>query len=727
VSGLALGDVVPAIATLEAHEVEVILEGDHAQGLPIEELPAYLLIGEWMLDGQLIPPITARLAAAILESEPLRTIHLSQLAPDLVRSPRYIDRSTVRQESATKLAADGITRWQSLKVSPAEASDRWGRETALEVTAAALREAAHQMLALGAFPPTRAIDVKSSLAVIADWAVGELGLENLGDALEAARGDVHAPTEVRRGLAVLERTELTPLTTGSEVGYDLRQAMRRLLATGDRSKIVLERRVYGGKDKQTLDQLGKTLGVTRERIRQIEGHLVKQIKECLQAKEFEVVHRAAARLRDDIGACRRLNAVPDLAAWALGQRAAPSPEDALHARVLFTLAGPWREHAEWLLHDASASVVPRTREAFEERLVEGPITEDEAFEILAAHEIPEEDRPDWLAIVCRCRIIDGFVLHWRGSMADKAAAILALRGEPLTGDELMEALGPGTNPRSFINQIQADARFMRRGLKLYGLRHWGGEEYTTIKEEIEQEIERQGGVATIDHLISTLCEQFGVSESSVRAYAVSPPFVRTSDGRVTLGAGEASYVRRPIEDCRGCFRVGPHWALRVIVDAELLRGSGRPVSVGVPQLLGMRPGEARHVTTPMGDLLVRYSRQGTIGSLRKTALQLGCSEGDRLFVIFAGEAIDFLSIPAAELRGVDGVERLARELGAEREADPVSAIAYALGLPSDEYRLSAVRRRLVARKEEDLLALIGDIDDPEPDDDVLSQLIRLGE
>lgn len=723
-----LGDVFPAIAGFIEDDVERVLGGSTDR--PIEELPASVLTAEWVRDGRLGPPITARLVPMILDVEGLRAMHYTDLFPDLIRSRSTLAATEgVSPELVARLADDSTKRWQAFESSPAEIEARLGRSAALELTAAAIREAVAQARDLASVPERpRVTNVASALSVIADWAAGELDLTNVGSALAAAREDPHAPTEVRRALDVIDATPLDALTTGFEVTYDAFGAIRRLLDFDTRSRVVLERRIYGGKNKETLDQIGQMLNVTRERVRQIEVHLLKQIGLRLGSNDFDVVRRAAARLRDEIGDCRRISTLPDAAAWALDLRDAPSEERALHARFLLQLSGPWHEHEEWLLHDRRRTLPSESREILDSRLADGPIPQTEAHEILGQLGVPGDDQADWLAVVCQCRVIDGQVIRWRGSMADKAIAILVLRGEALTGDELAEAIGPDVNYRSMINQVQADERFMRRGLKLYGLRSWGGEEYTTIKDELEQEIERQGGSASLEHLIDALCTQFGVSEASVRAYASDAPFIRLPDGQVAVGEGEVRYARRAIEDCRGCFRIGSNWAWRVIVDREILRGSGRPLPAGVLQSIGMRPGDVRHMQTPAGEIMLRYGRQPTIGSLRRAALHLQCSEGDRLFVVLAsGDQLDFIAVGAAALKGRTGADRLAAEAGDLDAHDPIAATAHALGLPPDEYRADAIRRRLRARREDELLVLLTDDQPAGTDDDLLDQLIGLGE
>lgn len=725
-SSIALTDVVPALDALGSERLEDIV-GRYAPKT-LADLPGEWLVTDHVVADKIHPPLSLALALAVMAEPSLRTTPLASLAPDFVRGDK-ISGSVIAAEQLNSLESHGITRWSQVGPwTPARLREVFSELTATMIVSASLREASMQALDLaktGSPPPATLL---AGLETIALWAERELHASTLGDAIKATCSEPHLPSEVQRASARLSHLSLALVAAGDPTPYDLRGALRTLLACDERSRLILIERIFPGEKKLTLDQLGSRLSVTRERVRQIETQLRKNMEAVLDSGRIDVVKRAAQRLRNELGTCSGLGDLPDLAAWAVSLREAPDDEQALHARVLLSVAGPYAIHDEWLIREPASDMIAHTSRKLDERLAEALLPLPDARNILADAGVPTSDHRAWLERVCKCRVIDETVLPWRGSMADKTVAILQLRGEPLTGDEIANALGPATNYRSMINQIQADSRFLRRGLKLYGLRSWGGEEYTTVAEEIEQEIERRGGAAPLEYLITTLCEQFGVSESSVRAYAASAPFIRTAEGLITIGTGHAPYSRRAIEDCRGCFRIGAHWALRLLVDGEVLRGSGRQIPVGIPQLLGIQPGESRHLTTPVGDLLVRYSRQATIGSLRKGALATGCHEGDRLFVIFISDtSVDFAAVRASELDGLAGPERLAAELHGDVESDPIPAIAHALGLPSDEYRASAIRRRLVARKEDDLISLVASVEDDDSDDDVLGQLIGLGE
>lgn len=726
----SLADVVPGLEALEEGLTGHLALPSGLEGLALHEVPAIWLVTEFISAGSVWPPAALQIAQLIVEHDALSKVPLGSLAPELIRGGRVAQ--TTPAPAVRILQEAGFTYWADLAgLTPILLVQTLPRGGAIMVTASAIREAAEQALLLAGPPPPTPWSLQGAVTTIATWAKYELGIDTFGAALAAAETGSCVPREVQLATQHLGSHPLSEVPQENAAPYDVTGALRRVLECDARARLVLERRIYPAGSKLTLDELGTPLGVTRERVRQIENKLRTTINARLADARATVIKRTAYRLRAKLGICAPLDDIPSNVAWALGINAAPDSDAALHARVLLSLAGPYAVYESWVIREPVIEVVGGSAAVLDLRLGEALIPLEEASLLLDDFGIPPSEHSAWLERVCKCRVLDETVLPWKGSMADKAAAVLQLRGEPLTGDELAEALGPETNFRSMINQIQSDPRFLRRGLKLYGLRVWGGEEYTTVSDEIEQEIERQGGASSLDHLVSTLCGQFGVSESSVRAYASSSPFVRTPGGLITIGTGEVSYVRRAIEDCRGCFRIESHWALRVVVDGEVLRGSGRQVPMGIPQLLGIRPDEARRLTTPVGDLLVRYSRQATVGSLRKAALHLACVQGDRLFVVFTGDAtVDFVAIRAADVEMLAGAERLARELSPEPGPDPVAIAAYALGLPSDEYRLSAVRRRLVARKEDELLQLIANVEDGEADnndDALLGQLFGLGE
>lgn len=722
---ITLADVLPATVSCDREDLSRLVALTGLSPEALSDLPAEMLLREGVVNDRLLPPLTAALASDLITVGRFAPIALASLLPDLPRCAEELGPNVPRKAVET-LVGRAVRDWSDLaELSLRDLKDMADDTSAqAELLASAIREAAAVGLRLTRRPASTSRKVDASLRLLASWGLGELGLTRYEELLDALERETVRPEKIDAAWLDVRRAALTNFGAVPDEQFDLEAALRRLLSFTPREMLVVEGRVYPGPSRRTLDDLGCELSVSRERIRQIEDQIKKKLASLFASGDFGVVERAAERLRREVGACIRAEHAPDAVRQALGLKDAPSQERQLHAQLLASTAGPFEVRDPWIVQAPCSAIEAGTRDRLLQLVEDGPVPLDDVKSALAELGIPGSEHGEWLQEICRCREIDGVVVAWTGSMADKAIRILELRGEPLSPEELAEAIGRETNLRSLTGQIQGDPRFLRRGLKLYGLSVWGGEEYTTIQEEIAQEIERQGGAASIEHLVETLCTQFGVAASSVRAYASEPPFVRSASGLVAVANAEVRVDRTPIEDTRGCFRVGTHWSLRIIVDGEILRGSGRSIPPGVLQHLGMRPQDRRYLSTPVGDLLVNYGRQATIGSLRRAAQSLDCVEGDLLFVVLASDdAADFRAVRKHRVDMLQGMERLAAEVGAENSADPIAATSYALGLPSDEYRIDAVRRRLRARREADLLALVPDGHDPTSDEDILQDLI----
>jgi hypothetical protein len=313
------------------------------------------------------------------------------------------------------------------------------------------------------------------------------------------------------------------------------------------------------------------------------------------------------------------------------------------------------------------------------------------------------------------RSVEGHHVVWRGSLADKATAVLAACGRPLAMLEIHELVGFDANPRSLAGQVQEDPRIMRRGKDLYGLRVWGGEEYSGIVEELEQAIERSpDGRIDLAETAELFVEQFGVSANSVRSYANDRRFVRESDGSLRLRDNsdpEPDFRPQAPDATPGLFLLDGRWHLRVELDGELLRGSGRATRNGVALAAGLEPGlmvgfdyEGNSVTFSW------RGKQPAIGSVRGVAQAHGCTVGDLLFLPLDGpEPRRSRVVRSAELARASGGTRLALAMGLSdgegADSDTPGPVARALGLPAGA-DWSDVVDRLHDRGEAGLLELV---------------------
>ena len=253
-------------------------------------------------------------------------------------------------------------------------------------------------------------------------------------------------------------------------------------------------------------------------------------------------------------------------------------------------------------------------------------------------------RPDLaMAVIERSplRLREGQWLHWGGSLHDKAAVILRVLGRPCDTRELAVELSGDYSEQSIRNALYSSPQIMRVGKTAVALREWGLEEYSGISDEIAQRIERAGGAADLDCLVTELATTFGVAGSSVRAYAGAPRFVLEA-GTVRLRTADEPYKACTRTDAaKGLFLDPGRGLVHLVVDVDrdTERGSGKTVSQAVATALGIAPGHSATFVGPGGGSLsmtwpVSSSIGPSIGSTRSLARGAGAKIGDGLRVSF---------------------------------------------------------------------------------------------
>lgn len=491
----------------------------------------------------------------------------------------------------------------------------------------------------------------------------------------------------------LIRLHETPLTDVADVTEFDASDWEWLTESDDRSRFVLENRVYPEGPPLTLDAIGRHLDVTRERIRQVETQVRKKLEGRLAEPRARGLHHLAARLRA-VGPLVEGDRLERAAEALLSKQGDGS---SLHRRMLIALAGPWRDFAGYRTPAYVARVLDSAAASFRDL---GPGARPSEGEL--AHLLSVVGQEAWaphvldglgLSEICGVIVVSG------RTHAERAVAVLGAHNRPLSFDELHDAIGHGVSPRSLQNALLADDRIMRRGKGTYGLQSWGGEEYTGIAEELEQAMERSGGSVVLEETVERFAHEFGVSPASVRSYANDSRFLRHSDGTLTMrGAGDpdVTVVHRPIDQTAGAFRLDGVWHFRYEIDAEGMRGSGRPLRVGIAQAAGLEPGLIIGVTFHGGTVTFSWrGSQPSIGSVRSVAAHHGCGVGDVLLIPLSGrEPRDARVVRGAERLRWSGLKRLAAEIGVDpddidEEEQPLE-IADALGLPpgADWYEIA---------------------------------------
>lgn len=574
--------------------------------------------------------------------------------------------------------------------------------------------------ASGEVEASQQVDVVSLLREIAAWGAGEHRHERFDDlfkiSIEPPAGTVDDAWSILRGLPLAEMAgegwrEYSPYYAVSQFLEDLEE----------RQLLILDERLLPASAHKTLDELAQGLGVTRERVRQLESRL----KTDLETSEaLAPVRRRADEVAETLGAAVPADAAELAEALANGlrdiRRPTPATPESREASLLLYLAGPYKEQDGWLIDRARRDQVS----SIEARLIAvaneiGVIDPEEQCAVLNEAGIDPRWRDMWVSSLERVRQTSHGLIRWDGPTLDKLHLLLRLRGQPATVEELLLDLGRDMSIVSIRGRMTEDDRFVRIDKTgRFALPEWDLDEYTSVADEIAQEIERCGGTATLDHLMRTISETYAVRPSSVKAYAKSPRFMMNQHGDVRLRESDDEPFRSDasLHLTRGCYLVDDAWTYRILVDADLLRGSGRGCPPAFAEALGVYAGDRTTLSYGAVDVYLGWPETSftgpAFGSLREVAVDLGAEEDDWLFLSAESGRLYARLCRRRNVDSAAGLDRTLVLMGVDSGVEnPYAAIAVAVGLEPDA-SADDIRDRLRRRGENDLAAKI-DVQQPD--------------
>jgi hypothetical protein len=459
------------------------------------------------------------------------------------------------------------------------------------------------------------------------------------------------------------------------------EAWRRLISFEDRDRSILADRMFGVNGKPTLDELALRFGVTRERIRQRESSIADTLASRLAGPDALWLRHHAARLRS-----RGLLFDEEQLEREVDQLLPEGTEELLR-RILISLAGPFVTWERFRVTGELASELQATAEGFRER---GAGTRVDVEELERLRSLVGQEHYEEVLVKLGVREIEGVTVVDGRRQAEKVIAVLAAVGRPLTFGEIHILAGFDIPPRSLQNSIASEPRLIRRGKDIYGLRDWGGDEYTGIVQELERGIDRSGGQVDLDEIVERCANEYGVSPASVRSYVKDSRFI-VRDGRWlamrTAADPELQVAHKPIELTAGTTYLDGVWHLRCDVDSDLMRGSGRPIRTGAAQAVGLEPGLMVGIEFDAGPVTFSWRNpQPSVGSVRAVINLHACVEGDLLLIPLSGmQPRAARVVRGSERSKWTGVKRLSAELGldpTEVEEDEMPLdVSVALGLP----------------------------------------------
>jgi hypothetical protein len=444
------------------------------------------------------------------------------------------------------------------------------------------------------------------------------------------------------------------------------------------------------KDTKTLDKIGEELGLTRERIRQIEVKIRRSYSEfvSMDANFSLFLEALNSRLAEPLLERQLFSFFGELSQTVL-------PE-ATFADLLVGFGSIQRD-SDWYMSDQDA-----VSELFDQLAGDTGdarvLLAEAMLNDLADYwpSMTEKLFPRWM----KHKGYDSVMSYWVKSpkILDYAEVALMQSNQPLTAEGIVSRANQELNIRSLENALAASDNFVKTGKKDWSLASWSMPAYGTIKEEIGKIVDAEGSIP-FDQLALRL-EPFGVKVASIYAYASSPPFV-IAHGLVRRSAYQ-KVIRKTLQDTKNLYYMADGVQLRVTINDEHLRGSGSPCPVALAAELGV-PTEGKVQFNSAYGVFSVSSRgsQYFLPSIRKVAEGLNVTSGEQMLMHFENGRVWFAKFDVESEEG----EWLREVLDLKHGQTPLDAISWAL---SKTFLLSKSQclEILEKRQETDLHAVV---------------------
>lgn len=412
-----------------------------------------------------------------------------------------------------------------------------------------------------------------------------------------------------------------------------------------RAALILAKRLFAG-EPMTLDELGKELDVTRERVRQIEGKARAAMLGYLESGS--ALGMVAEAARNVIGVVRPLDDLLTLVP-ALAKRVDAVDQSAW--RVLDRLDDAYEIEDGWCVVPTMSAAQALTQSRLQEFSNQYGVVPLEDFQIVEA--LQPKDLMDltrnWLTY-CGYTVFDDFIFTRTQSVGDYAASILWVIGSPLSAQEIIDRFHIERTPGSLRNTMSIDDRFQRVDRDQWALAEWGLDTYDGVRSLIREQVARGGGRAHLEALVEHITGKYSVTASSVVAYASSPPF-ELRDGIVRRATGDRQ-IRKTPEQTRRLYRRPDAWVYRVRITKDHLRGSGTMAPMAIASILDLQYGDSRQLASSLGPQSVNWTGiQPSFGTIRRFLLEYDVPADTEAFLVIGDDASFSLEI-APEATGV---------------------------------------------------------------------------
>lgn len=330
-------------------------------------------------------------------------------------------------------------------------------------------------------------------------------------------------------------------------------------------EILIKRFGLDGKPKQTLEKIGRSYGITRERVRQIEAAALAELKKSEKYKYITPIEETLENLLDKHGKIMEHNKLIEELKEYLKEKNIHENVIEFILKISDKFIGV--DESEdfkrgWAIKGAPLDHPHYIINSFVDVLNQDGRTypENEAIEAILKHKDVErldEDYKNRKAVlsylslskkVLKNPFNEWGLSHWKEitpkGVKDKAYLVLKKHNKPLHFREIADLINKKylnqrkANPQTTHNELIKDDRFVLVGRGIYGLKEWGYKP-GTVADIIEDLLRESGRPLSRDEIVKNVLKQRLVRKNTViLALQNRDRFQRVGEGVYTLGSNK---------------------------------------------------------------------------------------------------------------------------------------------------------------------------------------------
>lgn len=321
--------------------------------------------------------------------------------------------------------------------------------------------------------------------------------------------------------------------TSSQLKLQIESIVTDVIATIDREREreIISRR-YGLYDrKETLEQIGELLGITRERVRQLEKAVVTKLKAAAENNQLPHMQEVQDVLLETVGDMGKVARVAELS-----KRLTPDNSKIDQARVSFlaTLSpkiavvdendffylsvGVNAEHNEKKIKDLTAKIIDAIKKIGEPATIE-KIAEEAKMDNPKHVKALASTSKQLATLNDRWGLVKWPTVNPK-NIRDKIYVILQENTKPMHFNEIADAIKQSDFKRKDVttqaihNELIKDKRFVLIGRGIYALKEWGYEK-GTVADIIVEVLKKAKEPMHRDDIVKAVLKSRHVKETTI--------------------------------------------------------------------------------------------------------------------------------------------------------------------------------------------------------------------